>query len=229
VRDEAEACVAYASEGVAAEGHEPSPRKPQPTLGRRLKALRVSRGLSLKQVGARTGLSSSFISMVETGRNELTVGRLVALADFYEVGLGDILPERGMEQPVVLRRDDRRAFDSPDRTVRTELLAFWNHGEMATGYRRFEVGAELSEVAPQAGPEFVLVLSGELMIDFSDETEVVLREGDSIWFEASRRHRYVNVGDSEAQIVTFKNEIFPERRVTNCEPEPPGFSSPEKG
>ena len=182
---------------------------PQPKLGRRLKALRVSRGLSLKEVAAKTGLSASFISMVETGRNEMTVGRLLAMADFYEVGLGDLVPERGMEQPVVLRRDDRRAFDSPDRRVRTELLASWHQGEMNGGVLRFDVGAELSEVTLHAEPKFVLVLSGELMIDFSDETSVVLREGDSVWFEASRRHRYANIGDREANIMTFKGARNP--------------------
>ena len=115
--------------------------KAQPILGRRLKALRVSRGLSLKEVGAETGLSSSFLSMVETGRNELTVGRLVKLADFYEVSLGDILPERDPEQPVVLRRGERQAFDSADRRVKTEPLASWHYGAMATGFLRFEAGA----------------------------------------------------------------------------------------
>lgn len=65
----------------------------QPALGRRLKALRVSRGLSLKEVGAETGVSSSFISMVETGRNDLSVGRLLLLADFYGVGLDDVVAD----------------------------------------------------------------------------------------------------------------------------------------
>lgn len=175
----------------------------QPTLGRRLKALRVSRGLSLKDVAAETGLSSSFLSLVETGRNEMTVGRLVTMADFYEVGLGDLVPERGMGQPVVLRRDDRRTFDSPDRLVATEPLAAWHHGEMTSAFRRFDVGGELCEAAPQAGPEFVLVLRGEVAIEFADDTSVVLREGDSVCFEASRRHRHVNIGDEEAHVVTF--------------------------
>lgn len=178
--------------------------KAQPILGRRLKALRMSRGLSLKEVGAETGLSSSFLSMVETGRNELTVGRLVKLADFYEVSLGDIVPERDLEQPVVLRRDDRRAIDSADRRVKTEPLASWHYGAMATGFMRFEAGAELAAVAPQPGPKFVFVLAGELMIDF-DDSSVVLGEGDSVWFEASRLHRHVNVGADEAHVISFDN------------------------
>jgi transcriptional regulator with XRE-family HTH domain len=184
--------------------------KPQPVLGRRLKALRVSRSLSLKELGAKTGLSSSFLSMVETGQNEMTVGRLVALANFYEVGLSDLIPESGFGQPVVLRRDDRQAIDSPDRTVRTELLASWQPGEMTTGLQRFEVGAELTETAPKTGPKFVLVLDGELRIEFSDDSSVVLAEGDSVWFEGSRKHRYVNVGDREAHIVIFRSEASSE-------------------
>jgi transcriptional regulator with XRE-family HTH domain len=193
------------------ERREGSPPKPQPTLGRRLKALRVSRNLSLKELGASTGLSSSFLSMVETGQNEMTVGRLVALADFYEVGLTDLIPERDLGQPVVLRRDDRQAIDSPDRRVRTELLASWRHGEMTTGLQRFEVGAELSEASPKTGPKFVFVLDGELRIEFSEEGAVDLGEGDSVWFEASRRHRHVNVGDREAFIITFRSEAGSER------------------
>jgi transcriptional regulator with XRE-family HTH domain len=178
--------------------------KAQPILGKRLKALRVSRGLSLKEVGAETGLSSSFLSMVETGRNELTVGRLVKLVDFYEVGLGDILPERDLVQPVVLRRGDRQAIDSAEGRVRTEPLAAWHYGDMATGFLRFEAGAELAEVAAEPGPKFVFVLAGELMIDF-DDSSVVLREGDSVWFEASRLHRHINVGDGEAHVISFDN------------------------
>lgn len=177
--------------------------KPQPTLGRRLKALRISRGLSLKEVAAKTGVSASFLSMVETGRNDMTVGRLVVMADFYEVSLGDLLPERGMEQPIVLRRDDRQTVASPDRQVRTELLASWHQGEMASGFLRFDAGAELRELTPHTGPEFVLVLTGALAIEFADDTSVTLAEGDSVWFEGSRRHRYVNRGDAEAQILAF--------------------------
>jgi len=179
--------------------------KPQPKLGRRLKALRVSRGLSLKELSAATGLSASFLSMVKTGQNEITVGRLVALADFYEVGLADLIPEREDGGPVVLRRDDRQAIDSPDRQVTTELLASWRGGEMTTGLQRFGAGAEITEAARHDFDEGFYVLAGELMIEFSGESSVVLGEGDSVWFEASRRHRHVNVGEREAHIITVRN------------------------
>jgi transcriptional regulator with XRE-family HTH domain len=180
--------------------------RPQPALGRRLKALRVSRGLSLKEVGLGTGLSTSFLSMVENGRTELTVGRLVRLLDFHGVDLRDLLPEHDTDRPVVLRSTERRVVDSPDTRVRTEPLATWHYGELSTAAMRFDPGAELPVGAAQAGPEFVLLLAGELEIGFADETSVVLGEGDSVCFEGSRRHRCTNTGDGEAHVITFKNE-----------------------
>lgn len=192
--------------GTAAVAESRAHRNPQPFLGRRLKALRVTRGLSLKDVSAKTGLSTSFLSMVETGRHELTVGRLVSLLDFYEVDLGDVIPEREMEQPVVLRIDDRQILDSDDHRVRTEPLAAWHNGGMKPASVRFDSGAELSVDASPVGPEFALLLSGELKIDFPDDTTIVLREGDSVCFEGSRRHRCMNTGEGEAHVITFKNE-----------------------
>jgi len=182
--------------------------KPQPMLGRRLKALRLSRQLSLKEVAAETGVSASFLSMVETGRNEMTVGRLLAMAHFYEVSLGDLLPGGDADPPVVLRRADRRPIATKDRLVIAEALASWHRGDMVSRIVRFEVGGESErESSRNPGPEFILVLGGELTTEFADDTAVVLAEGDSIWFEASRRHRHLNSGDHELSIISFQGAI----------------------
>ena len=122
----------------------------QPALGRRLKALRTSRGLSLKELGAETGVSASFLSMVESGRNDLSVGRLMVLADFYGVGLDDVLPGRRTDRHLAVRHADSAGLD---------------------------VAA------------LVFVRSGELMIDFAEESSVVLAEGDSVWLEGKNLSR----------------------------------------
>ena len=62
-------------------------------LGGRLRSLRHGRKLSLAEVGAATGMSSSFLSLVENGRNDLTVARLVRLVDYYGVSVTDLLPD----------------------------------------------------------------------------------------------------------------------------------------
>src|SRR3954453_9815199 len=58
-------------------------------LGTRLRALRTERGLSLSQLEAATKISSSFLSLVESGKSDITISRLVRLADFFDVELSD--------------------------------------------------------------------------------------------------------------------------------------------
>lgn len=180
---------------------DPSLLTTQPNLGRRLKGFRSSRGLSLKEVAAATDLSASFISMVETGQTEITVGRLMTLARFYEVSLADLIGPT--DRPVVLRRDARSTSEEPGTRVRTEMLSDSGHGDMASGFIHFEAGAEVEE-PPRSGRVFALVLSGQIKIEFADDSTVSLRHGDAVWFEAIRRHRLTNTGDEHARIFTLR-------------------------
>src|SRR6185312_910162 len=56
-------------------------------LGERLRAIRAERGVSLSAVAEATGISTSFLSLVETGKNDITFGRLRRLIDYYGVTL----------------------------------------------------------------------------------------------------------------------------------------------
>ena len=60
-------------------------------LGTRLRALRTERGLSLSQLESATRISSSFLSLVESGKSDITISRLLRLADYYDVELGDLV------------------------------------------------------------------------------------------------------------------------------------------
>ncbi|MGH2857027.1 MAG: helix-turn-helix domain-containing protein, partial [Solirubrobacteraceae bacterium] len=62
-------------------------------LGAHLLELRRRDGKSLREAGALAGLSPQFISMVERGRTEIGLGRLIRLADAYDANIADLLAE----------------------------------------------------------------------------------------------------------------------------------------
>src|SRR5438105_3725718 len=72
-----------------------------PQLGDALKALRRQRGYSLVQVAKETGISKSFLSLVESGRSDITIGRLLRLVTFYGAHIADLLPQTEPHDPVV--------------------------------------------------------------------------------------------------------------------------------
>jgi transcriptional regulator with XRE-family HTH domain len=54
----------------------------QAFVGAQLRALRGARRLSLGDVAKGTGISASFLSLVENGRSDITIGRLTRLVDY---------------------------------------------------------------------------------------------------------------------------------------------------
>jgi transcriptional regulator with XRE-family HTH domain len=61
------------------------------TMGDRLRRARTSRGLSLRAVAKRLGVSPSLISQVETGRAMPSVSTLYALATELGISLDELL------------------------------------------------------------------------------------------------------------------------------------------
>lgn len=57
------------------------------TQAERLKELRLSQGLSLRELEKKTGISNSGLSKLESGQSNGTVEVLKTLADFYNVSL----------------------------------------------------------------------------------------------------------------------------------------------
>jgi transcriptional regulator with XRE-family HTH domain len=54
-------------------------------IGRRIRALRLTRGLTMEQVAAQLGISQQQIQKYETGSNRVSASRLFALAQFLDV------------------------------------------------------------------------------------------------------------------------------------------------
>ena len=90
---------------------ERSPEATQPPhgagLGVALRAARNARRLSLAQVAEATGVSRSLLSLIETGRSDITIGRLSRLARLYDVRLADLVPEPRHPDPLVVRSAGR--------------------------------------------------------------------------------------------------------------------------
>ncbi len=62
-----------------------------PDVGKILKHLRARHRVTVRDVAERSGLSPSFVSAVERGESDISLGRLARLAQFFEQDLGAFL------------------------------------------------------------------------------------------------------------------------------------------
>jgi transcriptional regulator with XRE-family HTH domain len=164
----------------------------QDGLGTRLRALRKQRGLSLNDLGDGTKISASFLSLVENGKSDITIGRLKRLIDFYGISITDLIPSPRHADPNVMRRDERLLLHSPAEGIDVYVLVSETARTMMPMLLEFEPGAELAEYGSHPGEEFVHILDGELRLEIDGSEPRVLKAGDSAYYRAENPHSFKN-------------------------------------
>jgi transcriptional regulator with XRE-family HTH domain len=174
-------------------------------LGAALRALRLERRASLVEVAAATDISKSFLSLVENGRSDITIGRLLRLVNYYGAGMADLFPEEEQQDPIIVKRDAQREVPSPAEGIHVYLLAPNSKRTMNPTLGVIEPGGASAEKASHAGEEFIHMLEGLLELSFGDAEPVVLEHGDSTYFKAERPHSYRNIGEGVARFITVSS------------------------
>ncbi|MHB1571213.1 MAG: helix-turn-helix domain-containing protein [Solirubrobacteraceae bacterium] len=164
-------------------------------LGETLRQLRQGRGLSLNEVGAGTGISPSFLSLVENGRSDITIGRLTRLVEYFKVSITDILPTPESTEPDIVRASERRLIHSPAEGIDVYMLGVDTRRSMMPMLLVFEPGAELAEYGRHPGEEFVHVLTGKLRLTLTGSEPRLLGPGDSAYYPGDRMHLFANASD----------------------------------
>lgn len=170
-------------------------------LGRRVRALREERGLSQERLARRAALSLRYLSQVESGRGNISVLRLFALARALTVPAADLLrPGSSGGRPVLALIGLRGAGKSTigKKVARSLKVPFWEldrliereaglglgevfalHGE--TYYRRLEATV-LSRVLSSGEPG-VLATGGSLPTD-PGSFDMLKRGAVTVWLKA---------------------------------------------
>lgn len=178
-------------------------------LPAKLRAARVERNLSLRELSRRVGVSPSAISQIENGRARPSVSLLYAIVSELGVSLDALLLDDASASPSgtsacsVERAADRASIEL-DGGVRWERLA----GSHLPGVDfLFVTYPANSSSSPQSlirhnGFEYGLLLTGSLEVTSGFET-VTLAAGDSIAFDSTVPHRLCNPNDEPATGVWF--------------------------
>ena len=164
----------------------------QEFLGAQLRALRGARRVSLGDVARETGISASFLSLVENGRSDITIGRLTRLVDYYGIAIAELLPTNPDADPDVVRAGETRQLRSPEEGTTMYLLASGTNRTMLPMLLELDPGSSLAERGHHAGEEFVHVLAGTLLLEVDTAEPQELNAGDSAYYRADRPHLFRN-------------------------------------
>lgn len=207
----------------------PSPTSPPPSgteptagnLGAALRAVRESRGLSLREVARQVEVSPSFVSQVELGKAKPSVGTLYALVSVLGISLNELLgqapadaPSASADAPApataawpriddpVVRAGERRRVQMSgvvwEQLTADDPLVDFLHVEYSPG----SASCPEDDMVRHGGREYGVIVTGRLEVQVGFET-YSLGPGDSIHFDSSTPHRLSNPHEEPCTAVWF--------------------------
>jgi transcriptional regulator with XRE-family HTH domain len=170
-------------------------------VGRRLRALRLQRRLSLRALAGRSGLNINTLSLIENGKTSPSVSTLQQLARGLGVPIAALF-EAEMEPKRVIYTPSKRRPQAHFNAARMEALGQGLAGNAVQPFVvTLEVGAGSgSRPIVHTGYEFVYCLAGQVLYRV-DEQAYLLQPGDSRLFEAHLPHRWQNTAAEPSQVL----------------------------
>lgn len=205
------------------------------SLGRSIRATREQRGLSLRELARRVNVSPSFVSQIELGKANPSVGTLYALVAELGTTLDDLIGEPEAPGPELVDADgplptDRARVDVPVQPAegrpRVEMSGVvWErlthdhdpyvdflHVEYAPG----SASCPQEQMMRHGGREYGHLLSGRLDVQVGFET-YSLGPADSIHFDSMTPHRLSNPYDETCTAVWFVLARRDDDRISGLE------------
>ena len=178
-------------------------------VGQRLKVLRVSKGLSQRQLADASGVANSMISMVEQDRSSPSIASLKKILDGLSVSMSDFFAaDPSADDPVFFRSGELKEIAPFGPGVNgTPRIAFRQVGEASRHQiqmlqEHYEPGADTGEeMYAHEAEEAGIIVSGRIEVTVGDQAEV-LSPGDAYLFDSRIPHRFRNVGSEPCVIIS---------------------------
>jgi transcriptional regulator with XRE-family HTH domain len=201
-----------------------------PEVGERLRARRLERHLSLRDLAGRLGVSPSLISQIERGQARPSVSTLYAIVAELDVSLDELLFNDAWP-PATVVPEAQAPADAPVAAALPPSAARPHPVQPATSRHRIrlasgviwerlttvsEPGVEFLHVVYEvggasspadafqrhSGHEWGYVISGTLEVVIGFDRHV-LEAGDAISLDSRIPHRLVNLGDTPVHAIWF--------------------------
>ncbi len=154
---------------------------PDPSIGRDLRALRKTRGLTLAELAAQLGCSIGWLSQLERDKSKATIEDLRRIAAALDVPLSLLFGQpsaRVGEEGFIVRKSARRPIGSGTAGLVEELLSPDLTDDFELVHSTFAPGAALSDPVCRPTQEVGFIVTGQLDLEIDGRTHH-LATGDS--------------------------------------------------
>lgn len=171
-------------------------------LGKKIQAIRMERGLSVRKVADMASITPSMLSQIENEQVNPSINTLRSIAQVLETPLYNLFKAEQATNPVV-HPEERRVIglkSNPD--VHYELLTPDTRGDIE--FIMMTIPPQLSsyrDIKSHAGEEVAYVCAGDRVDLDMDGTVYTLHVGDSVRIPANLPHAWHNPAEVTVQVI----------------------------
>lgn len=164
-------------------------------VGSRLRAARATEGATLAEVSARTGISVSTLSRLESGQRRASLALLLPLARAYRVPLDALVSAHATADP--------RVRPEPIRLGGRILLPLTRHPGGVRAYKMVVPGADQEpSLQSHAGYEWMYVLAGKVRLRLG-ELDLRMEAGEAAEFDTRTPHWFGSATGRAAELLVL--------------------------
>lgn len=176
------------------------------TISRLLAELRKKKNWSLRQMAAHAGCSASFLSQIERGKTSPSLDSLERICGALDLTVLEFLAMRG----------EKRDFLFREGCAPAQLVSKWNR---ATLHHLFHSTTQVNasvlilelqrggrtawRAATRAMHELGVIVFGTVLFETDGGSPRRMRQGDAVYFDLARPHRWTNETTGAARVLLF--------------------------
>ena len=178
-------------------------------IGERLRGLRDVLDIPADEVAETIGVSVEKYEKIEQGEADITISNLMKIAKKYGISTEELIfaETPHMKSYFVVRNGQG---------VSIERTKAYKYQSLVGGFVNHKANVFIVTVEPKPGAhtiyknthpgqEFNMVLEGKMELFIGGKT-IILEEGDSIYFDSSKPHGMLAVGDKPVKFLAFTVE-----------------------
>ena len=174
---------------------------PEQDIGRKIRAFRLGRSMTLEKLATRTKLSKSLLSKIENGKISSPISTLLNIAQALDTKITYFFDEGKDHEPIIMVKKNERQIHS--KGLRAfgyiyEALAYKRKEKMMEPFILTVDKNRSTVVFTHPGEELNFILEGKVLFKYGDK-EFILEKGDCIYFDSSVPHSGKSATDKQAK------------------------------
>lgn len=171
-------------------------------VGARLRNLRVSFGLSQRELAKRAGITNATISLIEQNRVSPSIASLKRVLSGFPLSLAEFFSEDRFQRGKIVYRAEELIEMGGDKVSLRQIETRNGTRALQMLHERYLQGGDTGNtMLSHSGEEAGIVVRGRIELTVGDETHV-LESGDAYYFESRLPHRFRNLGSEPCEIVS---------------------------